>query len=165
MDTLLAPVAPCISPDWDYHPPLDPLLGLPPAPALKRLYSAPIRRARFLHALHWGHTVTWSARYAGISYMTVYDWKKQFGEFELAWQTIVDGPAGDIWEEQLLEHSKHYPVATIVGLKMRKRFIENQVSGVPVQVQVINVIMPPQSIGKGPVIDALSPLKALGSPD
>ena len=36
-------------------------------------------------------------------------------------------------------------VATIVGLKMRKRFVENAPggTGAPVQVQVINVILPP----------------------
>ena len=164
MDTLLAPVS-HIAP-WDYTAPLDPLDSLPSVPELQRLYSCEVRRARFIHALCQGHTATWSARYGGNSREQYYAWKTEYLDFAAMWQDAVEGAGGDIWEDRLLAISQQNSqlgaagVATIVGLKMRKRFVENQVSGVPIQVQVINVIMP----GKGPVIDALSPLKALKSP-
>ena len=156
--------------EWDYLAPLDPLDSLPPISALQRLYSCPVRRARFIHALCQGHTATWAARYGGNSREQYYAWKTEYPDFAAAWQNAVDGAGGDIWEDRLLAISQQDTqlnaagVATIVGLKMHKRFIENAPggTGAPVQVQVINVVLPPgapvpQSLPGAGTIDLLPP--------
>lgn len=93
----------------------------------------------------------------------MYDWQKEIPGFREAWKWAHDEAGGDIWEDQLLAHSKNFPVATIVGLKMRKRFIENTgaTGQTPIQIQIINVHAPGeptiQTIKAGPCIDLLSP--------
>jgi hypothetical protein len=136
-----------LDPNYDYHAPLDPIETVPPMPILQQSYSLAVRRCRFLHALQQGHSATWSARYAGIDHAQVYRHKQEYPSFAAAWASAVEFQAGDIWEDRLhaiSQSDKHLGAAvtaTIVGLKMRKRFVENApVGNQPVQVQIINVV-------------------------
>jgi len=145
MDTLLAPIED-IAP-WDYNAPLDPIDHVNASPLTGLTH--PIRRARFIHALHNGHTVRWACAYAGLDYSDTYRLKKKLTSFSEAWEAAQAGPGGDVWEDLLLSKAESdnpaSVTAVIVGLKMHKRFVENAPggTGAPVQVQVINVILPP----------------------
>ena len=142
---------------------------LPSRLDLQSTFTIPERKHRALDARAMGHTMGWAARYAGVSRMQLYNWKNEDPAFASALEEYKEH-YNDAWEDRLFDLAHQdkqlHPAVTaaIVGLKIGGRFVENAPSGsgAPIQVQVINVILPPgapvpQSLPGAGTIDLLPP--------
>ena len=84
------------------------------------------KKIKLLALLGEGYSVTYSAKEAGISVRTVYDWKAKDADFATALKAAYE-EGGDWYEDKLSSQADDgNTTATIVGLKMHKRFIEKQ---------------------------------------
>ena len=99
------------------------------------------KKAAFLQAVGQGSSVTFAAQAAGIHRRTVYLWRDQDPEFAKAWDEAKEAGA-DWYEDRLRDQAEVGNVtAIVVGLKMKKRFVEKQEVDVKAKVRFI--------IGKG----------------
>ena len=83
------------------------------------------KRGRFLQLLSEGHSVTYAAGKVDIGRKTAYRWRDDEA-FATAWDSAYE-EGGDWYEDRLRDQAEAgNTTATIVGLKMRGRFIERQ---------------------------------------
>lgn len=83
-------------------------------------------KTAFLAALRDGYSVTAAAAAAGVGRRTVYDWRDKSPDFANDWEDAWES-GGDWVEDKLRERmEKGDTTAIIVGLKMRRRFIDRQ---------------------------------------
>ena len=87
-----------------------------------------IAMGKFIEAFAKGLTVKGAAKEAGVSRQTILEWRKRYPDFDEAYNGAYEAGT-DTYEDRLytLAHSDNEKVAataTIVALKMRKRFVE-----------------------------------------
>ena len=96
------------------------------------------RQYAFLALIADCHSITAACRIVGIERSTAYNHYNADPLFALAWEDAINA-RGDWWEDrlrQLGDQKKPDTLATIVGLKKEKRFIEPQYAA-KLQVQVV----------------------------
>ena len=82
-------------------------------------------KATVLEHLSKAHTLAYAAAQVGVRRQMLDFWRHEDAEFNAAVEYALRESAGDVYEEHLLTQSKKgIPTSTIVGLKMKKRFIE-----------------------------------------
>ena len=83
------------------------------------------KKGRFLQLLSEGRSVTYAADTVGIGRKTAYRWRGDEA-FAAAWDSAY-AEGGDWYEDRLRDQAEAgNTTATIVGLKMRGRFVERQ---------------------------------------
>ena len=91
------------------------------AEAIQRAKDEPI----VLESLTEGHTLGFAAALVGVKRQALDRWRHENPEFDEAVAYALRESAADVYEEHLLTESKKgIPASTIVGLKMKKRFVE-----------------------------------------
>jgi len=94
------------------------------------------KRQAFLDSLADGYSASYSARSAGVTRQYVYHLRSLDPQFAADWDDALE-QGGDWGEDRLRDRIvKGDTIATIVHLKMRKRFIENPAIQIQTNVQV-----------------------------
>jgi len=94
------------------------------------------KRDVFLQHLSDGYSASYSARAAGVCRQYVYHLRQVDPEFVKDWEDAIE-QGGDWGEDKLRERIvKGDTIATIVHLKMHKRFVENPAVQIQTNVQV-----------------------------
>ena len=85
-------------------------------------------KATALEALRQGHTLSYAAGLIGLHRSSLDYWRREDLTFAKEVASALTESAGDVYEEHLLTASSsgNHPVATIVGLKMKGRFVDKQ---------------------------------------
>ena len=83
-------------------------------------------KAKVYELLKEAHTVSFAAKAVGVNQEDIYKWRNADPEFDAACGFAMLQVAGDYYESNLRKQSNSGNVtATIVGLKMKGRFIEH----------------------------------------
>ena len=85
-----------------------------------------IAKQTVLDEISDGHAANYAAKKAGVHRTTIYEWRKEDPDFDIAYAAAWEARA-DWYEERLRDTAAdNNPTSIIVGLKMHKRFVEDR---------------------------------------